>query len=187
MKVCYFDTETTGIDPEAQDVLQFAYIIEIDGEVKREGSMFMQPFVYETISPEALAVNNLTVEQIKTYDRPEVVHKVMLKLFGEFIDKFDRSDKFYPAGYNVNFDMDFLKNFFLKNHDNYFGSWFNWHRIDPLPLLYFLEYDGKISLKDYKLQTVCDYYEIEIAAHEALSDIKATRQLIKLLQAKYFS
>ena len=187
MKICFFDVETTGVDPEAQDIIQFAYIIEIDGKVKKQGSLFMQPFVYETISPKALEINGLTVEQIKTFDSPEKVHRMTTQLFGRFVNKYDKTDKFYPAGYNVDFDIRFLKNFFLKNHDNYFGSWFNYRRIDPLPILYFMQYAGLIDLPDYKLATVCAHFNIELDAHDAGSDITATRKLIKLLEKKYFS
>ena len=186
-KICYFDVETTGIDPESQDIIQFAYIIEIDGVVKKQGGIYMQPFVYETISPKALEVNGITIEQIKTFDSPEKAHRMITQIFGRFINKYDKNDKFYPAGYNVDFDLKFLHNFFKKNHDNYFGSWFNWHKIDPLQILYFLEYTGKIDLPDYKLATVCKHFGIELDAHEAGSDITATRQLIKLLQKEYFN
>ena len=187
MKICYFDVETTGIDPEDQDILQFAYIIEIDGEVEKKGSLFTQPFRYETISPDALKVNNLTIEQIRKFPPPEQVHAEMIEIFDEFIDRYDRTDKFYPAGYNVGFDIQFLHNFFRKNNDKYFGSWFNWHKIDPLSILYFMEYAGLISLENYKLETVCNHFNIVLDAHEAGSDITATRKLIKLLQKEYFN
>lgn len=180
-KICYFDTETTGTDQVKNDIVQFAYIIEIDDKIEDEGSIYIQPCSFENIEPAALQVNNLTIEQLKTFDEPQVAYKKIKKLFGKYIDKYDRSDKFAPAGYHVRFDMDFLKEFFIKNNDVYFGSWFNYHFIDPLQLLYWLEHIGKISLPDYKLTTVCEHFDIELEAHEALSDIRATRQLIKLL------
>lgn len=180
-KICYFDTETTGTDQVKNDIVQFAYIIEIDDKIEDEGSIYIQPCSFENIEPEALQVNNLTIEQLKTFDEPKVAYNKIRGVFAKHIDKYDRSDKFVPAGYNVRFDMDFLRQFFLKNNDVYFGSWFNYHFIDPLQLLYWLEYIGEINLPDYKLKTVCEHFDIELEAHEALSDIKATRQLIKLL------
>jgi DNA polymerase III epsilon subunit-like protein len=45
-----------------------------------------------------------------------------------------------------------------------------------------MDYAGKIDLPDYKLSTVCAHYGIDIKAHEALSDIQATRELtLKLI------
>ena len=42
----------------------------------------------------------------------------------------------------------------------------------------FLEYKKLIILESHKLVDVCKYFDIKIDAHDALSDIKATRELI---------
>ena len=76
--------------------------------------------------------------------------------------------------------------FFAKNGDVYYGSWFNWKRIDPLGVLYFMDGMGKISLPNYKLETVCDHFGIKIDAHDAISDIRATKQLIDILDKLLF-
>jgi DNA polymerase-3 subunit epsilon len=185
MKIFHFDVETTGTDPVIHDIVQLAYIIEIDGRDKEGGNLFMQPFDYDAITEEALALNKLTIEQLRTFEDPRVVYCSLCKTLSRYVDKYDRSDKFHPAGYNVRFDCDCLKEWFLKNGDVYYGSWFNWKQIDPLRVLHFMDGMGVISLPDYKLETVCAHYGIEIDAHEALSDIKATREIIKIL-SKYF-
>ena len=103
-------------------------------------------------------------------------------MLGRYCDKYNRLDKFYMAGYNVRFDADFLKEFFLKNKDFYFGSWFNYRFIDPLPLLHWANWVKEINLPDYKLATVCRHFQIPLQAHDAMADITATRELIyKLL------
>jgi DNA polymerase III alpha subunit (gram-positive type) len=185
MKIFHFDVETTGTDPKRHDIVQLAYMIEIDGVDKEEGSLFMQPFDFDSINCDALAVNKLTIEQLRSFDNPRDVYTKVCKLLSKYVDKYDRKDKFPPAGYNVGFDCDFFKEWFAKNGDVYYGSWFNWKQIDPLRVLYFMDGMGVISLPDYKLETVCKHYGIEIDAHEALSDVKATRELIRIL-SKYF-
>ena len=45
-KIFYFDTETTGLDPKRHDIIQLAYIVEINGEVKEEGEFKLQPIVH---------------------------------------------------------------------------------------------------------------------------------------------
>lgn len=184
MKVIYFDVETTGKDAVKNDIIQLAGIIEIDGEIKETFNLKMQPFDYENIVPEALEVNHTTLEELKGYQTPSEAYKSFVRLLGRYVNKFDSRDKFYPAGFNVRFDVDFLKEWFSKNGDVYYGSWFNYKLIDPLPVLHMMEYCGKISLMNYKLSTVCEHLNIAIDAHDALSDITATRDLITYIKEK---
>jgi DNA polymerase III epsilon subunit-like protein len=180
-KIFYFDVETTGTDPKKHDIIQLAYLIDIDGLEAEEGSLVMQPFDFKSIDPGALEVNKLTVEQLKSFPVPKEVYRNICGTLSKYIDKYDKNDKFQPAGYNVGFDCDFFKEWFIKNGDVYYGSWFNWKKIDPLQVLYFMDGMGLISLPNYKLETVCEHFGIKIDAHEALSDIKATKQLIEIL------
>jgi DNA polymerase III subunit epsilon len=186
-KILYFDCETTGLDSEKHDIIQLAGIIVAGKEIK-EFNFNIAPTNPDTsvISQEALDVNGYSIEQIMGFTPARDIYFELLSLFGEYIDKYDKNDKFTPAGYNVRFDVDFLKQFFLKNEDVYYGSWINYRMIDPLPVLYFLDFAGKISLENYKLSTVCEHFGIEIKAHDALSDIRATRELLGKLYTTYF-
>ena len=178
-KVLYFDSETTGTKPKENGMCQIAFIVEVNGNVIEEKNFYVRPFEGQIISKEALEINGLTIEKIREFPLPQVVHGEILKMLNRYIDRYNKDDKFYPAGYNVRFDLDFLVEFFERNNDKYFGSFVNWRMIDPLPILYWLDYHGKISLENYKLETVCKYFGIKIEAHEALSDVNATRELIK--------
>lgn len=180
-KVLYFDCETTGIKSEENGICQIAFLIEINGQIVEEKNFFVQPFKGQIIKKEALEVNGLTIEQIRNFPLPHVVYSELVEILGRHVDKYNRNDKFYPAGYNVQFDLNFLSEFFQRSGDKYFGSFVNWKRIDPLPILYMFDHIGAISLENYKLETVCKYFEIEIKAHDALSDIKATRKLINVI------
>jgi len=178
-KILYFDCETTGLDPVKHDIIQLALIIEVGGEVKERAVFNMQPFSYDNFEESALLINGYTIERLKTFKAPKEIYKEIVELLGRHVDKFDRSDKFYPAGFNVDFDLNFLAKFFIKNNDNYFGSWINWRKVDALPLLYVMDLQGKLKLENYKLETVCMYFGIPLQAHDAESDIEATRQVIK--------
>ena len=105
-KIFYFDTETTGLNPKRHDIIQLAYIVEIDGEVKEEGQFKLQPMNYDTIDRGALEVNKITIEQLKTYQQPKLVHGQIVNLLDKYVDKYNKLDKFIPTGYNVQFDMD---------------------------------------------------------------------------------
>lgn len=177
MKVIYFDTETTGTNPEKHDIIQLAGMIVIDGKERETFDIRIRPINMDTVEQSALDVNGVTREMLETYQEPRVAYMKIIDMFSEHINKFNRNDKLIPIGYNIRFDLDFMWQFFKKNNDNYFGSWVSSQYIDPLPMLYWLSYLGKIKLDNYKLSTVCAYFGIELNAHEAMSDIVATREV----------
>ena len=185
-KAFYFDVETTGLNEWKNDIIQLAWIVEINGEIRDTGVTHVRPFDFTTIEPKALETNGMKLEELKDFPHPQEVHDGLLQLLGKYVNKYDKGDKFHPAGYNVRFDVGFLQNFFKKNNDKYYGSWFNWKLVDPLAKLYEMDYEGRISLPDYKLSTVCAHFGIPLMAHDALSDIKATWELRKHLSTLKF-
>ncbi len=188
-KIAYFDVETGGLDPHEHGLLQIALIIEVDGLIKEQDSWFVRPYPQDKIDRDALQINGIEQEAIETFREPRaLLRDVILPMLTRHIDRFDRSDKFTPAGYNVRFDIDFLRQWFFKGGEKYYGSYFNYRFIDPLPLLYWLCLERRIVLPDYKLTTVCNHLGIDIVdAHDAMADIRATREVIKHLRRSCFS
>lgn len=176
-KLFYVDVETTGLDSKRNDIISLAYLIEINKEIVEEGELFTQPFRYDTINAKALEVNKLTIAQIKQFPTPQETHNKLVQVFDKYIDKYNKNDKFISCGYNVRFDVAFLSEFFLKNNHKYLFSYIDHHQLDVFNSLYILDYKGLIALDDYKLETVAKYFKIEHNAHNALSDIKVTRQI----------
>lgn len=182
MKIIYYDTETSGLDPIQNDILTLAGIIEIDGEVKEEFYLEMQPFNYENISKEALEVNGLTLEQIKTFQTPQEAHKKLLSIFSKYINKYNKLDKLTAIGHNIGFDIRFLDSLFRKCGDKYFGSWIDYHYIDTMAILNLLKFKKAIQIENVKLVTAAKHFGVELTeAHNAMADIKATRELFQKL------
>lgn len=180
MKILYFDTETTGLDPQVNEIIQFSAIVEIDGEVMEEVNLKFQPTDLGNIDPKALEVTGYTVKEMKEWDMPQQAAPKIVSLFNKYIDKYDKSDKFFPAGHNVQFDLDFLQSFWKRHIDNYgTGSYQNWRALDSRVFANFLNISGKLDIPNIRLETICTAWGIEIKAHDALSDIRATRQVIK--------
>lgn len=183
MKYLYLDTETTGTDPKKHDIIQLAGYIVIDGKLKEEFNLKCQPKDYTTIEEEALKINKNTVDDLRKLQKPEDMLKEFISILAKYVDKYDKTDKYTPVGYNVRFDLDFLQEFFKKNGEAYgTGSWQNWRVIDPLFLVYYMAGKKEIELENYKLETVCKHFGIELEAHDAMADIKATRALLKTLK-----
>ena len=184
-KVFYFDCETTGLYPRENAIIQLAYIVEINGDVKEEGNLLIQPDEKATIDTGALQVNKRTREEIfkAPFLPPREAYNQLMNVLDKYIDRYDKKDKFYPAGYNVTFDCNFLSEFMQRQGNPYFGAYFNGRTLDPRVLIAFMDYTGIIRgdlLLNHKLTSVCEFFEIKNeAAHDALSDIRATRQLMQ--------
>ena len=179
-KTLYFDTETTGVDHTKHGLIQLACLIDIDNNVVDEATWFIRPFHGDLINKEASEITGYSREDMEMFPDAKQAYSEICTFFGKHVDKYDRNDKFWPAGYNCLFDLNFLRMFFEKNDDKYFGSWQNWKGIDGLAIIRYLAWQGKIDLPDYKLGTVCEYFGIKLgdSAHDALADIRATRELI---------
>ena len=72
-KVIYFDTETTGLDPVKNDIIQLACIIEIDNQVVDEFEFKIKPFDFQNISQEALDVHGYTLEMLREFPGPDII------------------------------------------------------------------------------------------------------------------
>jgi len=102
-----------------------------------------------------------------------------------YVDKFDKHDKLIPVGYNVRFDLDFLRQWFLAvdpDQGRFFGSYFWNSAIDIYSLLPFLlSEDTMKALPNFKLLTVANAYGIiadPAAAHNALYDALLVEQIL---------
>lgn len=176
-KICWMDVETTGLDAVKQDIIQLAMIIEIDGEERERKQFTMQPFSYNNIQEQALRIHGIGVDTLRTFKKPTDVFTEIEEFLNAFINKYDAADKFIPAGYNVKFDMDFMKQFWIKSGSPFFGSYFHYNTIDPLNTL-----RSFVKHTSYKLVDMCKYYNIpHDNAHDAMSDISATKMLHELI------
>ncbi len=186
-KIFYFDVETTGLNPLSNGIIQLAWIIEVDGIEKSRNNLFIAPFEHDTISDEALEVNGLSREEIISFMNPEDAFQHLEDSLSSYCDRFDKNDKYYPCAYNGDFDYQFLQQWYLKNKCEFFGSWFNHHLLDPLILVNYGVLKNYFSppLINRKLKTVAEYFKIPIQAHDALSDITATKKIHKIFEQVY--
>ncbi len=182
-KTFHFDTETTGLNPYVHDIWQLAFLVEIDGKIVEEQNWTMQPERFDTVRPEALEVTGITIEELKTFEKPAIVFKRFIKFLDSHIDKYNKTDKFVQSGFNVKFDTDMLRGWFQKNNHKYYGSYFTSQYLDVMGAIFWLvKAEVFPQFENYKLKTICDALGIEIDAHEVLSDIKATKVLADVIK-----
>lgn len=185
IKYCFIDVETTGLT-EKHGIIQIAGAI-----VKREEdsknlmvwdqfSFRCQPFRgMDLIADEALAVNGVTREQMETFPPPTVIYSKLVEILGAHCDKFDPTDKMFFTGYNAEFDNQRMREWFKKNNDDFFGSWFFNPAKDVMQLaLDYLE-ETRYTMKNFKLGTVATKMGITSSGnlHEAGADIELTMKI----------
>lgn len=181
MNRLFLDTETTGLDKKENGIITMAYTIE-DGAgtelIKRE--LKMNTFLYKPkYSTKALEVNGETLASIKSYGHP----KEALQTFMDDLLKFYDGSKYKVVAYNGHFDVDFL--YAVMEH--YFKGWF-WHHVDfrvcdPFKVISILHHEGLYTIdngdKTLNLESVANFFGIEIEAHNVVSDKEATVVLYK--------
>lgn len=183
-KVLWFDTETSGLSPIRHGIIQIAGLIEIDNEIVDEFELTADPVKgHKELDGRALEINQYTAKEIITFGHPSTMKAQLHKIFDRWVDKFDKADKFIAAGYNVSFDVDFLRALWKSTGDNYFGSYVGYAQLDPISLVTSFIYRGIMKpLPDYKLTTVAEHLGIDTTdAHDALADIKMTREVMRTL------
>lgn len=180
-KIIFIDTETGGVNPEKAALIQLSGIIRIDKKDVEKFNFFIKPFENSEVNEKALEVQGRTLEELKTdkYVEEKEVYKQFINLLDKYIDKYDKSDKFIVAGYNVRFDVDILKAFFQRHGNNFLFSYLDFSMLDPLYSIRLLQIAEVLPvLENNKLETWCKHFGIELKAHDSLEDIEATKKLI---------
>lgn len=185
MKIIYADTETTGLDHKEQEMVQFAFIIEVDKQVVAEENLKMRPARPDKASADALKITGKTIEDLLAYPERRAQYGRILEILGRHIRKFDKGDKLIWVGHNPSFDMRFVRSYFEEHGDVYFGSWFDNRPADTVSLAVAASMRGHFKVADYKLGTLCAHFGIPLEAHDAMNDVRATRALFHTLMGRY--
>jgi len=199
-KSVWIDFETSGLEAKRHAIVQLAMLFDINGEVVDKLTLNIQPFendhvnfvmndkpqemlwgdiqfMAEAIGNATLPVNGISFKDMIGYLEPLEAHEQIVAFLDKHIDKFDKVDKAWVGGYNVRFDLDFLVEFFNRCEDKFLGSYINYRCLDPYSVLQNNDYKANEHLKSLSLENVCKEFELEHVAHDALSDIEATRHL----------
>jgi DNA polymerase III alpha subunit (gram-positive type) len=179
-KVLWFDTETTGLNPVKNDIVQIAGIIEVDGEVVEKFNIKCQPTSYDDVQPRALEVHGMTIDQIKQFQTAQEGWCHFITIIKKY-----KGVKLIPAGHNIPFDIKFLAQWFIKN-----GSKMNIYDYlskEVIDTLLIAKSIPKHVLKteNHKLVTLAAHFDIPIDAHDALSDIEATKEVYGKLNSEF--
>lgn len=181
MKILFFDLETTGLLPNRHGIHQIGGEITINGEVQEKFDFKVRPNPKAEISDKALEIAGVSLETISNYQPMEEVFAKFIEMLDRYVDRYDKSDKFFLAGYNnTSFDNNFLRGWFLQNGDKYFGSWFWSNTIDVMTLATQHLLSKRSEMENFRLRTVAKTMGIEIEEeklHDASYDIYLTKEI----------
>jgi DNA polymerase III subunit epsilon len=179
LKHCFIDSETTGTLAYKHGIIQIAGSImfvntERKFEIKERFNFKLRPYDIDEINDEALAVSGSTRDEIMKYPEPARAYSDFVAILGKYCDKYNKKDKFFFTAYNAGFDNDFMRHFFKKNGDQYFGSWFFNPYCDIMQLALRKLCWIRSEMQDFKLATVAATLGINIEGqlHDAMTDIR---------------
>lgn len=161
-KLCFFDTETVGLRPNY--IISMAFIVFENGKKIADDMIICNPDY--PISPEASKTNGFTDEQVKDYPKFD-------KQWEKIKDYFDNA---ILIAHNSSFDVKAI-NLEFKRYDieppKYWvcDTLSNARKIIP-----------KGDVPNYKLGTLCDYFNITLKNwHTADADTKACMRIYNKL------
>jgi len=177
-KILWFDTETTGTSPAIHSMLSIGGIIDIDGKIADTFEFKTKPHPDFEIDPDAFKFNKFDPEEINNFPEMKDTRKDLINIFSKYIDRYNSTDKFIVAGQNIQFDIDILSHFFYRQKDFYLRSYLNFRkRIELHDITKSMKMLGFIESDSLSLGPLCHELGIKIDAHNALSDITATRDI----------
>lgn len=186
-KIIYLDTETTGPDAKRCGIIQLAAILEIDGQEIDTFETRICPRHDLEINAEALAISGTKAEDLQDFPTEGQALHAFRTWMGQHIEKFSKTDKAFFAGYNSPFDVEFVRAWFERNGDTYFGSWFWSGSIDVMGAALWALRDQRARLPNFKLGTVAKHVlgsrvvelTADVGLHNARTNIRITRELHK--------
>jgi exodeoxyribonuclease-1 len=187
-KIVFFDFETSGLNPEVHEITQVAACaVDIkDWEIVEEFECKVE-FDERRAEPRALKINHYDPE---VWGLQAINEREAFKQFDRFLRRHgtvQRTSQYGQpyrmtrmAGHRSQFDTDFLRQWYIR-----FRSFQPAEFLSLCTLQLAMWYDyicpGDAPV-DYKLVTLCAHYGIELSkAHDALSDVRATVELARLL------
>jgi DNA polymerase III epsilon subunit-like protein len=186
MRIFWFDCETSGLNPEKDQIIQLAYILtDVDFNEISSGSWYVDfEKPDEVWSAEAEKVHGISLQKLREegITSEQLMENIIQAVGHEGLPPI-------PAGHNVQFDLAFLRNLFPRWM---FRNLLGYHPIDSMTLAQALNFqvrkaNGQWLFPSVNLGSVCKVLKIDPGkAHCAISDVRASMEVYKKLNAFIF-
>lgn len=193
MKFIWVDTETTGLDEQIHRPFEIAVIYlnnrkEEDGRISHlecERDFYLNPIKDGIeVTKEALEITGISEDQIKAMEPAEKIVKNFIQFLEDIQTHFKtgKEEKPFLCGYNVSFDYKMIKAL-LSDYGYNFDDYIQSHLMDVYSQVKAAG-DKRVLpyLPNRKLGTIAEYLHVKLDnAHNALADIRATKEVSKSL------
>lgn len=174
------DTETTGLDPFRNDIIELS-IFRFSDEVQK--TWFIKSVNHDTISPEALRVNGHKIEDIthktkagieKYKDPASVIVEIENWMQEDGVSREDR----IIAGQNIGFDIVFMREMWRRcNAEDTIP--FDKKSLDTLQIVLLMDLISERKREYYNLSSLIKDFGIKKEkAHRADADVRMTKDLL---------
>tara|TARA_R100000353_G_scaffold159213_3_gene118641 strand:- start:709 stop:1278 length:570 start_codon:yes stop_codon:yes gene_type:complete len=169
MILCFFDTETTGLNHNKHEIIEYSIIVHINDVEKFRRTRRVKPLRINEADPEALKINGFDPRK---WINPEHPNKTA-DFFTELIYQYP---EMIFVGHNVQFDLAFLKKLCRDYHPNF---WIKNRYIDTKCLAIATLFP--LGLKSAKLDEIRRFLDWTcINSHRAEKDCEDARDLFYL-------
>ncbi len=169
-KLIFFDTETTGLRPGHDEVVEIASIMT---DLKlREVSRFEARIQFDEtkITPEAAKVNG--------YNPEEWADAVPFQEWKDWLQRLcPRGNVAIGVGQNPRFDRDMIDFFYYK--PAFFPM--SYHVIDVAAFSLAMKVAGVIEVPNVRLETMMEVFKLGKQTHRALGDCEAVLAIFKAI------
>lgn len=187
VKRIFVDVETSGLSSYRDQLLQIAAIIDVDGDQKDDISMLIEP---EVDIPQR--IYNLIGKTPEDFEKDSIPSKEAWIVFKQFmapyVDNFEPTDKLFLYAYNSPFDVGFLRAWWKKFRDNYFGSYFWVPDICVMRLAMDALAKERHTLPNFRLGTVAGHIGLldeSMKLHDAMTDVVLARDIYYATRGGY--
>jgi len=164
--ICWIDVETTGLDPQDHDIIEFAGIREDTG---RTLHMKIWPERPENAHPQALEVTGYSIdawEEAGAVSMADAIPQIATFLHDTIL-----------GGQNVSFDENFIKAA-IKTYE--VETRIGYHKLDTVTLA--LVHLRPLGIRSVSLHTVCQVLGISNRGeHTAMADVRRARAVYRSL------
>lgn len=184
-----FDLETTGFNPKSYNKDGEPRIPDVpiqisgvkcclkveDGKItiREVGAFDRYINIHRPLPPEIVEITGITDEYLVNYgDEEDVVYRC----WTNFLDNVS-----FVAGYNSNFDINFV-DYMARRYGGEFEPAVN---LDVMKMA--RHFIPKSNIPNHKLGTVAEFYGINANFHNAMEDVKATKELLEIFINKYIN
>ena len=169
MRIVYFDTETTGVKPGKDHIIELALLIYDDGELTEEYDEFIQ--IDEKLPSKIVELTGITDEMLK--DEGGAAKDAAAKIITVL-----KKDSVWVA-HNTQFDLLFIYNLLKEYFDEE-------DILDKLSKVKWL--DTLTIFKDragypHRLENMVEHYKLkDVRFHRAIDDARALKECLKELK-----